>query len=179
MKLSTLAVILGVVVSLVQLIGLSRPVAFGAAARKFPRSLTWGYALVAAATFWFLYNLSLESVADFASYKPMMFGGFALVGALVCIFIPDFLAVRGLALILMLVGKLMLDSARWNVSPWRVVIVIWAYLMICVGMWFTVSPWRCRDLINWGTANEQRIRITSGLRLAFGLFIIVLGLIAF
>lgn len=179
MKLSVFAVILGAVVSGVQLIGLARPAAFGASVRKFPRSLPWGYVLVAAATLWFLYNLSLESVADFAAYKPMMFGGFALVGALVCIFIPDFLSVRGLALILMLLGKLMLDTARWNASPWRLVIVIWAYLMICAGMWFTVSPWRCRDLINWGTATEQRIRLTCGLRLVFGLFVMLLGIMVF
>jgi len=179
MKLSVLAVILGAAVSVPQLIGLTRPRAFATAARKFPRSLPWGYALVAAATFWFLYNLSLESVADFAAYKPMMFGGFALVGVLVCIFIPDFLAVRGLSLVLMLLGKLMLDSARWNASPWSLVILVWAYVMICLGMWFTVSPWRLRDMINWATASEQRIRLTSGLRLAFGLFIVLLGLIAF
>ena len=179
MKLSVLAIVLGAVVSVPQLMGLTRPAAFATAARKFPRSLPWGYALVAAATFWFLYNLSLESVADFAAYKPMMLAGFGLVGALVCIFIPDFLAVRGLALIFMLLGKLMLDTARWNPSPWSLVILVWAYLIICMGMWFTVSPWRMRDIVNWATANEQRIRLTSGLRLAFGLFIILLGLIAF
>lgn len=179
MKLSVLAVLLGAAVSVPQLIGLTRPVAFGAAVRKFPRSLPWGYALVATATLWFLYNLSLESVADFAAFKPMMFGGFALVGVLVCIFIPDFLAVRGLALVLMLLGKLMLDTARWNPSPWSLVILVWAYLIICAGMWFTVSPWRLRDIINWATASEQRTRITSGLRFVFGLLIILLGLIAF
>lgn len=179
MKLSVLAVVLGTVICVPQLMGLARPAAFAAAARKFPRSLSWGYVLVAAATLWFLYNLSLESVADFAAYKPMMYSGFGLVGALVCIFIPDFLAVRGLALIFMLLGKLTLDTARWHPSPWSLVILVWAYLIICAGMWLTVSPWRLRDLIGWATATEKRIRVISALRLCFGLFIILLGLIAF
>jgi hypothetical protein len=43
-------------------------------------------------------------------------------------------------------------------------------------MWFTVSPWRLRDIIDWSTANDQRIRLLSGLRLGFGLLVIVLGL---
>jgi hypothetical protein len=46
-------------------------------------------------------------------------------------------------------------------------------------MWFTVSPWRLRDLLSWGTATDNRIRIGCGMRLAFGLFVVILGLIVF
>jgi hypothetical protein len=47
------------------------------------------------------------------------------------------------------------------------------------GMWFTISPWRMRDLIYWGTANDARIRITSAVRLAFGIFVAALGFTVF
>jgi hypothetical protein len=43
-------------------------------------------------------------------------------------------------------------------------------------MWFTISPWRLRDLLNWFTANEKRTRVVSGVRLAFGVFVVILGL---
>jgi hypothetical protein len=33
-----------------------------------------------------------------------------------------------------------------------------------------------RDILNWATANEKRTRLLSGMRLAFGLFVVVLGL---
>jgi hypothetical protein len=46
-------------------------------------------------------------------------------------------------------------------------------------MWFTIAPWRLRDLIEFGTATENRIRIGSVLRLAFALFIVALGLTVF
>jgi hypothetical protein len=46
-------------------------------------------------------------------------------------------------------------------------------------MWFTVSPFRLRDLLDWATANEKRVRIGSAIRLAFGLFVVVLGLTVF
>jgi len=42
-------------------------------------------------------------------------------------------------------------------------------------MWFTISPWRLRDLIEWGTASEARTRLFSGLRLAFGVFMLALA----
>jgi hypothetical protein len=43
-------------------------------------------------------------------------------------------------------------------------------------MWFTISPWRLRDMINWATANDSRTRNLSAARLAFGLLFVVLGL---
>jgi len=36
-----------------------------------------------------------------------------------------------------------------------------------------------RDLLNWATATDQRVRVGCGLRLAFGLFVVVLGLAVF
>jgi hypothetical protein len=69
----------------------------------------------------------------------------------------------------------MVDTARWNPSDWRLVIVIWAYLMVLAGMWFTIYPWHLRDLLNWATANEKRVRVGSFIRLAFGLFVAGLG----
>lgn len=179
MKLATLSILLGLGVSLPQLYGLLNPAGFAATVRKFPRSQAAGYLLMAIATLWFLANLSDESISDFASYKRAMLFGFGALGVLTCIYVSDFLAVRGLAIVLMLLAKFMLDTARWVDSRWRLVIVVWAYLMILAGMWFTISPWRARDLINWATANERRIRVTSGIRLAFGVFILLLGLIVF
>ena len=179
MKLSTLAIALGFGFSLPQLFGLLRPAAFAAAARKFPRSEPWGFALMALGTTWFLINVNNEAISDFAAYKKLMLIGFAAVGLLTCIFVRDFLAVRGLAIVLLLLAKLMLDTARWHDSQWRLVIAIWAYVWVITGMWFTVSPWRLRDMIQWMTANEERVRITSAVRLALGLLVIVLGLIVF
>jgi len=179
MKLSTLAVGLGVLMSLPQFYGLLKPSEFAAAARRFPRSLPWGYALMGLGTVWFLWNLNAESISDFAAYKQWMLVGFGTLGVLTCVFVQDFLAVRGLSVVLLLLGKLMLDTARWHDSQWRLVIATWAYAMIFAGMWFTVSPWRLRDAIHWATANEKRVKAGSAFRLAFGLFVVVLGLTVF
>jgi hypothetical protein len=65
------------------------------------------------------------------------------------------------------------------VTPWVLVIQTWAYVLVVVGIWLTVSPWRLRDFLNWATANEKRIRVGSAVRLAFGLFVAVLGFTKF
>jgi uncharacterized protein YacL len=64
-------------------------------------------------------------------------------------------------------------------SPWVLVIQFWAYVLVVLGIWFTISPWRCRDILNWFTATEQRVKTYSLVRLAFGVFVVVLGLTVF
>lgn len=112
MKLSLLSVLLGVVVALPQIIGLMQPSRLAAAAKSFPRNLPIGILLMLLGTAWFVYNVSIEPMADFAAFKNYMMAGFAAVGVLSCVFVQDFLAVRGLAVILLLLGKLMVDTGR-------------------------------------------------------------------
>ena len=181
MKLSTLCVLLGLGLGLPQIYGLMKPAAFGAALRRFPRSLSWGWALMLLGTAWFLWNLSQESISDFATYKNVLFAGFAAVGIGTCLFVQDFLAVRGLAVVLLLLAKVMVDAGRPNLgqTSWVLVIQTWAYVLVIAGIWFTVSPWRLRDILEWGTANEKRIKVGCGLRLGFGLLVAVLGVTKF
>jgi len=178
-KLSTLSICLGLAFAALNLIGLLFPAQFGAGARKFPRSIPVGYVLTLTGTAWFMWNVHHESLADFESLKPILFTLFVAVGLGTCIFVQDFLAVRGCAVLFLLLGKLMVDTERWAASEWRLVIAVWAYVMVVAGMWFTVSPWRMRDLVYWGTANDSRIRITSSLRFVFGVFVAALGFTVF
>jgi hypothetical protein len=174
-KLSTLSIGLGLFLAAVNLYGLLQPSALKNIVRQLPRSLPAGYVFMLAATAWFMWNVSRESLSDFESLKPFLFTLFVGVGVGSCFFVQDFLAVRGLAVLLLLLGKLMVDAERWADSDWRLVIAVWAYLMVVAGMWWTISPWRLRDLLYWATANEKRIRIGSAFRFAFGLFVAFLG----
>jgi hypothetical protein len=181
LKLSTLALLLGLGMSVPQIYGLARPAQFAAAARKFPRNLPVGIVLMLLATAWFVWNVNVEPVADFSVFKPYMIGGFAAVGILSCVYVQDFLAVRGLAVVMLLLARLMVDTGRPHLgaSPWVLVIQVWAYVLVVAGIWFTIMPWKLRDILNFATATENRIRIGSSIRLAFAIFILLLGLTAF
>lgn len=180
-KLSILCIVLGLGVALPQVYGLLKPAAFAAAVRKFPRSVPWGCALMLLGTAWFLYNLSQESIADFAAYKNVLFAGFAAVGIGSCIYVQDFLAARGLAVVFLLLAKLMVDTGRPYLAQTSLVLVIqtWAYLLVIAGIWLTISPWRLRDFLEWSTKTEKRVKVVCGLRLAFGIFVAVLGFTRF
>lgn len=178
-KLWTLSVFLGLVLGVAHLYGVLKPAKFGSALRKFPRYTPAGYVLMILATLWFLGYVRQESISDFASFKPALFILFAGIGLGACLFVHDFLAIRGLAVLFLLLAKLMVDTARWVDTDWRLIIVTWAYLLVLAGMWFTVSPWRLRDLINWSTATEQRTRLLSGVRIGFAVLLVVLGVTVF
>ena len=179
MTLSTLAILIGALYSAIQLWALVQPDAFSKFARAFPRAEGIGFLLMAIGTTWFLYNLHSEAIADFAAYKKYMLLGFGAIGVLTCIFVRDFLAVRGLAICLLLLAWFTLNRTRWADSPARLILVIWAYTWVICGMWFTISPWRLRDILNWWTATSGRLRAGSLVQLALAVTVLVLGFTAF
>jgi hypothetical protein len=181
MRLSLLSILLGVGMSVPQVYALTKPAEFTAAARRLPRNVPVGVALMLLGTAWFLWIVNAEPIADFSAYKPVMMIAFAAVGLLTCVFVQDFLAARGLAVVLLLLGKLMVDTGRPHLdqSPFVLVIQAWAYVLIVAGIWLTITPWKLRDLIEFATATQNRIRIGSAVRLAFALFIVALGLTVF
>lgn len=176
MKLSTLAIVIGAVYSFLQIWALAKPASFSAAARKFPRSESWGFALMGLSTLWFLYNVNQETISDFANYKKLMLIGFGAIGFGTCIFVRDFLAVRGMSVFLLLLAWFTLNFTRNVDNRLVLILVTWAYIWILAGMWFTISPWRFRDYLNWSTANPGRLRALSAGRLVLGLIVIGLGL---
>ena len=181
LKLSTLSILIGLGMGLPQIYGIMKPKEFGESVRKFPRNVPIGIALMLLGTAWFLWILSQEAVSDFATYKSSLFILFGAVGIGTCCFVQDFIAVRGLAVLFLLVAKLMVDTGRpmLGKTHWTLVIQTWAHVLVVAGIWLTLSPWRLRDFLNWATADEKRVRVGSAIRLAFGLFVAALGLTKF
>ena len=178
-SLANLSMILGAM-------ALAKGVYFITAAKKacemikaFPRNDNAGYLLILISMVWFLLILKGENMADF-EWARTFFNVFILVtGIGSCLYLKDYLAVRGAAVLMMLIAKLIVDTARFHESEWRLVLVTAAYLMVIGGMWFTVSPWRMRDLFAWGTADEKRFKILCVVRIGFGILLLMLGIFEF
>ena len=186
-SLANLSVLLGVFLAAVSGYSLAKPDAVARALRAFPRANTSGYMLMLAATAWFLWNIRIEDMADYREIKHWFYIGFGAVGIGSCIFLRDFLAVRGLAVFMLLLAKLMLDTQRnymlatpeAYMSEWRLVFAVWAYMIIVMSMWLVISPWRMRDMIEWMLAKPGRLVVKGWFRLGFGILLSVLGLTVF
>ena len=179
MDLATLTLLLGVAIALPSIYGLFKPSELSAFARGLSRNSAAGYVLIVVGTLWFVRVLEYETLADFEVYKSKMQFFFVLLGIGACVYLKDFLAVRGLAVVLLLLAKTVIETARYVETDWRLLLIVMSYIWIVLALVFTVSPWRFRDMINWAFSSEQRIRNLYILRLMLGIFLVGLGLTVF
>ena len=72
--------------------------------KSFPRSTAASYVFFGGAAVWFLTRVAVLSEADFGQYRNALFVGFAIVAVLAFFYVTEFLAVRGLAGLILLGG---------------------------------------------------------------------------
>jgi hypothetical protein len=153
-----------------------------AALRAFPRSLPAALVFFGGAAAWFLWGITQLSDTDLPlpSGKFKLFGIFSEMSArdsLLCLFgatallafkfLRDFLAVRGLGILLLLSARVLLDVGYMQ-QPANLLLSSTAYLFVVLGLVWGVSPYRFRDWLNW--ILERRAR-----SLALGIAISALG----
>jgi len=147
------------------------------ALRAFPRSRAATVVCFGAATLWFLYLVWNMPMADFGEYRKPLFLGFAAVAVLSCWYAADFLAVRGLAgLMLMAAWPLLMAGFmdyRWQVYPLKVVV----YLGIALAIWLGAAPYRMRDGVAWMLARAGRTRLVGGVLAGTGVLLCALALV--
>jgi hypothetical protein len=172
LSLQTAGYIAGVVLLLVGLWGVIRPDASQAAARNLPRSRVAGFVLLTIAFFWSFWLLATMEMGEFSSFrKPLLFVlpvGFLLVLR----FVDEFLAARALGILFLLGAEPLLDAAFFRDETSRLLVTVFAYILIVVGLFWVTMPYLMRDQINWSARTNGRWRITHGLVLLYGIAIL-------
>jgi hypothetical protein len=144
----------------------------GSTARALPRSRRAAWVFFGAGAAWFLWRLSRLGESDlifFKSPEPVMLG-FAVLAILAFIFTPDFLAVRGLCVLMLLVAEPLLYAAYMEFShPQRLLMVTAVYAGILAAIYLAGAPYRLRDLFEWLFQKPGRTRLIGAILLAYGL----------
>lgn len=151
-----------------------------AALKAFPRSPGATYLLFGGGAAWFLYEIWNLSAADFGDYHVILFVVFGLIAILAFRCVPDFLAVRGLAVVILmsatpLLGASYLKFDHPGVYPKIYLQSVPVYLAVIAALWLGAQPWRMRDLLEWVFAREGRTRSVGGVLAAYGLLLIALA----
>jgi len=140
--------------------------------KAFPRSTTAAYILFGAGAAWFLYAIWNLSPADFGDYRKLLFCAFAVIAVLSFKCVPDFLAVRGLCVLVLMGAMPLLDAAYMEYDhPQRLFMVTLVYLLISSAIWLGAQPWQLRDFLSWMFARPGRARSLGGLLAAYGLLL--------
>ena len=144
--------------------------------QSFPRSTTAAYLVMGAASAWFLYHVWHLGPADFGQYRIPLFGLFLVAAVGSFFFVPDFLAVRGLAALILLTAAVLLDAAFMQDPAARLFLVSFVYVAIVVALILGASPYKLRDFLSWLFRSSLRPRVFGGLFLVYGLLLIGVAL---
>ncbi|MCX6938070.1 MAG: hypothetical protein NTU80_09270 [Verrucomicrobia bacterium] len=143
------------------------------ALKAFPRSAPAAYVLFGGAALWFLTRVSVLSEADFGQYRNQLLVGFAVVAVLSFFYVGEFLAVRGLAaLILLAAGPLLASAYGEYAIPARLFMVSAVYLALTAALVLGAQPYRLRDAIDWLQRVPGRARWNGAALAAYGLLLV-------
>ncbi len=142
--------------------------------RAFPRDRITAWVTMLLGGGWFLWKITQLGQSDFGDYKNIILVIFAatLIGSI--FFVQDFLAVRGVAILILLSANVGLKSAFGLYEiPERLVLVSILYLFIAAALYYGVAPFKMRDTVNWLCINSLRLRVLGAVFSGMGLTLLV------
>jgi len=137
--------------------------------RAFPRDRITGLVTIISGGGWFLWKISQLGQSDFGDYKNLLLilFGATLVGSI--FYVKDFLAVRGVSVLILLSANTGLKSAFGLYDiPERLVLVTILYIFIVLALWYGIMPFKMRDTVNRLYKSVIRVRI-------LGIILVVMG----
>ncbi len=168
LSLQAAGFIAGLFLLLVSVPGLLKPDLSRGFAQRLPRSRAAGVALLTVDFFWSMWLLATMEMGEFSSFRWPLRIILPIGFFLVLIFVDEFLAVRALGILFFLGAEPLLDAAFFRNETSRLLVTVFAYLLIVVGLFWVTMPYLLRDQINWSARTTARWRLTHGLALLYG-----------
>lgn len=162
---------------------LAKPAAFQGFLKRFPRDQAMGQILLGIGLAWFWLLIAPEGLGklsaltmdlgEFNSAKRILQLAVPISLVLVCMSVRDFLAVRALGVVGLMVAAPLLYSAFQKDPQSRLLVPIYAYGLLTASMFFVGMPYLLRDAITWVTADQKRWTLCSLAGLAYGVATLV------
>ncbi len=108
---------------------------------------------------WFLFQLSELGEADFGQIKEYLIAIFGIAGILAFFYLNDFLSVRGVCVLILLLARQFLDSAFMQEPTSRLVLVSQTYVWVLIAIYLGAVPYRLRDFFNYIYQYKPRAKI--------------------
>jgi hypothetical protein len=145
--------------------------------KAFPRSPLAAIVFFGGSAAWFIYLLSQLGPADFGDYRNILMLVFAVVGIAAFFVSRDFLAVRGVAILILLAARPILDASLVYYPPpgTRIWLNGFVYLCIALAIYFGSLPYQARDVFLWLFERRARARVLGALCTAYGIGLAVLA----
>jgi len=125
----------------------------------FAKSGPAGIVLIAVAATWFLFHVTRLGEADFGEFRNILFLVFLGIALGSAILLQEYLAVRALAALWLLLSTPFLDAAFDQEPHGRLLMVSVLYLGILVSLYLAISPFRWRDFFLWLHQQQRRAEV--------------------
>jgi hypothetical protein len=178
-SLHTTGLAAGVFLGLIGLLGLYPPINFRAFAQRFPRSQIAGIILLTIDAVWSFWLLWTMEMGEFTGFRKPLLILLPVGYFLVLRFVDEFLAVRALGILFLLSAEPLIDAAFFRYEASRLVLTVFAYLLVAAGILWVTMPYTLRDEINWSARNNTRWRCVHGLLLAYGAALVTLAVMVY
>jgi len=117
--------------------------------RKFPRSKGAGAVLLVVDAVWALVLIETMDLGEFSHLRVMLLGVIVVATFLTFRYVDEFLSVRALGILLLLVAEPLIEAAFLKPQEGRLLLVGFAYLLAVLGMVWVGLPYLLRDQIDW------------------------------
>ncbi len=171
--------VVGIALLLAHLWALSAGESLVTPLKKFPRSRGWGVTLLTIAAAWSLWLMMTMDLGEFTSKRPILIALVPIAYVLTLFFVEEFLAIRALGMVLLLVSCVVLDAAYLSADPARLPLVALAYFWIVEALFCVGKPYLLRDVIGWMTEKTGRLKLASFAGIAFGVLLIGIAVARF
>ena len=130
--------------------------------KAFPRDYKWGVILLSIDFVWAMMAMTYMDMGEFYTLRTTFLMIIPVSFVLVLIYVREFLAVRALGSLMLLISGVVLAAAFLQPQTSRLLIPILAYAAwVIPGMYFVGMPFLMRDAVTWVTANDGRWKAAS------------------
>lgn len=171
LSLHTAGIIAGAFLVLIGVLGLIKP-DLAQVVKRFPRSRIAGVVLLTISLAWTMWLLATIQMGEFAGFRRPLLIALPIGFVLTLFFVDEFLSVRALGILCLLVAEPLLDAAFLRYEMSRLLVTVFAYLLIVAGLFWVAIPYVLRDQINWSARSVFRWRCLHAILLVYGCVIL-------
>lgn len=139
----------------------------------FPRSRPAGIILILMAGIWSFLLVRSMDLGEFAPARNLISIAVVVGTVLAAVYMPEFLSVRALGMLLLLAAEPVLSSAFLRPEVTRLFLVVLAYGWILAGLFWVGMPWLLRDEIRWITERSRRFRSAAIFGVGYGVVVLM------
>jgi len=145
----------------------------------FPRSRGAGMVLLSIDLVWSFWLGSTMEMGEFSAFRRPFLIILPIGFFLTLRFVDEFLAVRALGILALLMAEPLLDAAFFRYESSRLVLTVLAYLLVVLGLIWVMVPYKLRDQIGWFSKTTARWRGVHAFAFVYGATLIALAFLSY